>query len=272
MDVFPSCKEKVEALQFELEHRQKENESLRFMLGVMTRRFSILQAEVQETEEHQQKTASNLADGDQACHEILDSNKRARFEVPISKASRILARSHSNDKSLIVKDGYQWRKYGQKVTKDNPSPRAYFRCSMAPYCPVKKKVQRCVEDDSVLVATYDGEHNHEPNGSHGQYLCSPNSSSSKTSVTNHVLKCPIEIPPLQVPSIALDLTLSSPSNQQKEKPSKRSMEDCGKINNNYNKNYIEEYVASLTKDPTFSVALAAAVASSMSDLSSSRML
>jgi hypothetical protein len=31
-------------------------------------------------------------------------------------------------------------------------------------------------------------------------------------------------------------------------------------------------VASLTKDPTFSVALAAAVASSMSDLSSSRML
>ncbi|XP_034917564.1 probable WRKY transcription factor 40 [Populus alba] len=272
MDVFPSCKEKVEALQFELEHRQKENEKLRFMLEVMTRRFSILQAEIQETEEHQQKAASNLTEGDQACHEILDSNKRARFEVPITKASRILVRSHSNDKSLIVKDGYQWRKYGQKVTKDNPSPRAYFRCSMAPNCPVKKKVQRCVDDDSVLVATYDGEHNHEPNGSHGQYLCSPNSSSSKNSITNHVLKCPIEIPPLQ-PSIALDLTLSSPSiNQQKEKPSKRSMEDCDKINNNHSKNYIEEYVASLTKDPNFSVALAAAVASSMSDLSASRML
>jgi septal ring factor EnvC (AmiA/AmiB activator) len=93
----------VEALRFELEHRQKENESLRFMLGVMTRRFSILQAEIQETEEHQQKTTSNLADGDQARHEILDSNKRARFEVPITKASRILVRSHSNDKSLVIK-------------------------------------------------------------------------------------------------------------------------------------------------------------------------
>ncbi|KAF8034785.1 hypothetical protein BT93_C0949 [Corymbia citriodora subsp. variegata] len=76
------------------------------------------------------------------------------------KVSQIHFQTDASDMSLVVKDGYQWRKYGQKVTRDNPSPRAYFKCSFAPGCSVKRKVQRSVDDPSVLVATYEGEHNH----------------------------------------------------------------------------------------------------------------
>ncbi|KAL6985173.1 hypothetical protein U1Q18_018551 [Sarracenia purpurea var. burkii] len=84
--------------------------------------------------------------------------KRPR-EIQTS-VSRVFVKTDPSDTSLLVKDGYQWRKYGQKVTRDNPSPRAYYKCSFAPNCPVKKKVQRSVQDPSLLVAIYEGEHNH----------------------------------------------------------------------------------------------------------------
>ncbi|XP_072964034.1 WRKY transcription factor WRKY28-like isoform X2 [Typha angustifolia] len=158
------------------------------------------------------------------------SNKQARRKEKDykPKALKICVKSDPSDPNLVVRDGYQWRKYGQKVTRNNPCPRAYFRCSFAPACPVKKKVQRNAEDNTILVATYEGEHNHGHSQQEGTNGSSPRSSISQGSLAKNN-------------NITLDLV-----------PLESQQEDL-------QRSLTEQMALSLAKNPGFKAAIATAI-------------
>ncbi|CAI5474466.1 unnamed protein product [Closterium sp. Yama58-4] len=61
-------------------------------------------------------------------------------------------------------DGWEWRKYGQKVTLGQTYPRSYFRCAHKTTgshpCPAKKWAERCNDNPFNWRIKYVGEHNH----------------------------------------------------------------------------------------------------------------
>ncbi|GMQ02859.1 hypothetical protein CsSME_00048904 [Camellia sinensis var. sinensis] len=179
------------------------------------------------------------------------SCKRPR-EIKTS-VSRVCVKVDSSDTRLIVKDGYQWRKYGQKVTRDNPSPRAYYKCSYAPSCPVKKKVQRSVQDPSIVVATYEGDHNHS-HPCQAEVALGLNQFVSPTMITSESPTTTPNPNPMIIDSTQLGLF----GNANKSIPEI----DLPAFQNLL----VEKMANSLTKNHSFTTALAAAISTKILDL------